>query len=200
MSVRDMPLRLDSFDLPDPGSAPAEVLGEEARLAAYDEGYAAGWEDCAAAQAREDTQLRADLARHLQALSFTWQEARQHVMAHLAPLLEALVTQVVPQAARESLGAVVVEALMPQAGRLADSPVTIRINPAARAQVERALADAPALPVRIEEEPTLGEAQAYLRFPDAETVIDLDSVCRDILTALRGHVHSPPMMEQRHAR
>ena len=39
---------------------------EEAKLAAYEQGYTAGWDDAAAAQSDDQTRIRADLARNLQ--------------------------------------------------------------------------------------------------------------------------------------
>lgn len=80
-----MVLRLEIFESDEPGG-PAETVVldtsalEEARLASYDSGYAAGWEDATAAQSGDQSRIRAELARNLQALSFTYQEARSHVL------------------------------------------------------------------------------------------------------------------------
>jgi hypothetical protein len=38
---------------------------DEARLALYDQGYSAGWDDAMAAQTDDQFRIRADLARHL---------------------------------------------------------------------------------------------------------------------------------------
>mgnify|MGYP003515970463 CR=1 FL=1 len=53
---------------------------QESRLEAYEQGYRAGWEDAAAAHAEDQRRIRVDLARSLQALGFTYQEARAHVL------------------------------------------------------------------------------------------------------------------------
>ena len=159
---------------------------EEARLASYDAGYAAGWEDAAAAQAGEATRIHAELARNLQALSFTYQEARSHILRALEPLLDQMVGGLLPSLAREAVGGLVLDALMPMAEGLADAPVKIVLNPTIRPAVEPLIADATGLPLEIEEEPLLGEGQVYLRFGASETLVDLDRTTTEIAAAVRG--------------
>lgn len=186
-----MVLRLEVFENEEPGAAPETVVLdtsalEEARLASYDSGYAAGWEDATAAQSGDQSRVRADLARNLQALSFTFQEARAHVLRGMQPLLEAVVGKLLPELARETLGAIVLDSLMPMAEGLADAPVTIVLNPAVRAAVEPLIAEATGLPLTIEEETSLSEGQVYLRFGTVETRIDLDRAIADIAATMRG--------------
>ncbi len=186
-----MVLRLEIFESDEPGG-PAETVVldtsalEEARLASYDSGYAAGWEDATAAQSGDQSRIRAELARNLQALSFTYQEARSHVLRALDPLLTETVGKLLPEIARASLGSIVLDALMPMAETLADAPVVMVLNPASRPAVEALIAEATGLPIVIEDEATLGEGQVYLRLGGAETCVDLDRATAEIMTALRG--------------
>lgn len=186
-----MILRLEVFESDEPDNQPETVVLntsalEEARLASYDSGYAAGWEDAAAAQSGDQTRIQADLARSLQTLSFTFQEARTHVLRALQPLLEEVAGKLAPELARETLGGIVLDVLMPMAEGLADTPVTLVLNPAVRAAVEPLIAQATGLPLTIEEEPSLGEGQVYLRLGALETQVDLDRAIVEIQTAMRG--------------
>ncbi|TXH99773.1 MAG: flagellar biosynthesis protein [Pseudorhodobacter sp.] len=186
-----MVLRLEVFESDEPRStADTVVLDtsalEEARLASYDAGYAAGWEDASAAQSGDQSRIKADLARNLQALSFTYQESRSHILTAFAPLMEAVIGKLLPEIARETLGAMVLDALMPLAEGLSDAPVTLVINPASRQAVEPLIAEATGLPLTIEEEPSLSEGQAYLRLGQSETSVDLDRAIQEIAVALRG--------------
>lgn len=183
------PLKLESFES-DPEAAVVQasqhlVLTEDARLQAYEQGYGAGWEDAVTAQTEDQSRIRADLARNLQALGFTYHEARNHVLRAVAPLLQDMIGQLLPQVAREALGPTVLETLLPMAEHLADAPVSVVLNPAARPAVEALLAQT-ALPVSFTEEPTLGEGQVYLRFGPAETHVDLDRATALISQAVRG--------------
>lgn len=182
-------LRLEVFDIPDAPLSRSSVIMdagalEDMRLQAYEQGYTAGWDDAAAAQTHDQTRIKADFARNLQSLGFTFQEARMHVLRAIQPLIEKIITCLLPEVAREALASVALEALMPLADEMADAPVTLVLHPASRAAVETLLEQATGLPLTIIEEPTLGEGQVYLRLGDAETRIDLDRASADISTAV----------------
>lgn len=187
-----MTLRLEVFETEARSSAGGgtvvldQLALEEAKLASYDQGYSAGWEDAAAAQSDDQGRMRADLARHLQALGFSYQEARMHVLKAIEPLLVEIVERLLPDLARETLAPVVLEALMPMAEAMADLPVTLVMNPAARPAIEHLLDRATGLPLILQEELTLGEGQVYLRLGSAETLIDLDRAVAEITAAVRG--------------
>ncbi|MCF1710639.1 flagellar biosynthesis protein [Tabrizicola sp. J26] len=183
------PLKLEVFDSDErpsvEGAAPADADLEELRLAAYESGYAAGWEDAAATEAQEQTKLRVDIARNLQSLSFTYHEARSHIIRALGPLLQEMACHVVPQLARDALAPTVLEALMPLAERASEVPVTLVLNPTARPAVEPLLEASTGLPVRIREEPSLGEGQVFLIFEKSEVQIDLQHAAEEITTCLQ---------------
>ena len=185
-----MALRLEVFETAAGTDRPDVLVTdtghlEEAKLASFEAGYSAGWEDAAAALSEEQNRIRADLARNLQGLAFTYHEARDHVLRALEPLLKEMVARLLPTLARETLGQLVVETLRPMAAERAGAPLTLVINPVSRRAVELVLAENAGLPLEIEEEPSLGEGQAYLRFATSETRIDLDRAIAEIIAAVR---------------
>lgn len=185
-----MALRLEVFETAAESERPEVLVTdtghlEEAKLASFEAGYSAGWEDAAAALSEEQSRIRADLARNLQGLAFTYHEARDHVLRALEPLLKEMVARLLPALARETLGQLVVETLRPMAADRAGAPLTLVINPASRPAVELLLAENAGLPLQINEEPSLGEGQAYLRFATSETRIDLDRAIAEIIAAVR---------------
>ena len=186
-------LKLDVFKAQDATEAEADqvsaVVFEDARLAAYETGYSAGWEDAIAAQADDQTRLHADLAQNLEALSFTYHEARGHVLRTLEPLLRDMVAKVLPDTARQALGQIVLDTLRPVAATLAATPVCIVLHPASRVLVEPLLRAKGTFPFTIVEESSLGEMQAYLRLGDTEQRVDLDGVIASIATAVDSFFH-----------
>ncbi|GLS85204.1 flagellar biosynthesis protein [Cypionkella aquatica] len=197
-----MVLRLEVFETEQvAGTGKTVVLDalhlEETKLASYDSGYTSGWEDAAAAQAGDQTRVRADLARNLQALSFTFHEARQHVLRALQPLMTEMVGRLLPALARETLAQVVLEALMPIAEKLADTPVTLVLNPASRAALETLLEEATGLPLILTEEPSLSEGQVYLKLGSSETHVNLDRAIAEITAAVHGFFEIS-MQEKKH--
>jgi flagellar biosynthesis/type III secretory pathway protein FliH len=184
-------LRLEVFDSVAAGDGAPQPLVEasaldEAKVASFEQGYSAGWEDAAAAQSDDQTRIRADLARNLQSLAFTFQDARTHVLQAIRPLILEMTTRLLPEVAREALAPAVLEAVMPLAHDLADAPLTLVLNPAVRDRVETLLAQATGLPMQIEDEPSLGEGQVYIRLGPAETKVDLTRATDDISAAVRG--------------
>jgi len=195
-------LQLEVFESAETAKEDSVVLStealEEARLAAFEKGYRAGWDDCAAAAEEDQTRLRSDVARSLQTLSFTYEEARAHLLAALAPLLRDMTDRILPEIARDCIGLAVAEALVPLAAAMPPPPVTLVIAPAARAVVDAALDGASTPPLRIEEEPSLLPAQAWLRFDDRSEQIDLDGALEAIRAAVAAFL-TPHQTERRHA-
>ena len=184
-------LRLEVFDTASASDGTLQPLVEatavaEAKIASFEQGYSAGWDDAVAAQQGDQTRIRADLARNLQSLSFTFQDARSHVLQAIRPLILEMVNRLLPEVARETLAPTVLDAVTPLADTLADAPLTLVLNPAVRGQVEDLLAQATGLPMVIDEEPTMPEGQVYIRFGTTETKVDLAQVTTDIAIAVRA--------------
>jgi flagellar assembly protein FliH len=184
-------LRLEVFDTapaPDGSMRPLveATAVEEAKVASFEQGYSAGWDDAVAAQQDDQSRIRADLARNLQSLSFTFQDARTHVLQAIRPLILQMVDRLLPEVARETLAPTVLDAVMPLAESLADAPLTLVLNPAVRAQVEDLVSQATGLPMVIDEEPTMPEGQVYIRLGTSETKVDLAQVTTDIAIAVRA--------------
>jgi flagellar biosynthesis/type III secretory pathway protein FliH len=183
--------RLEVFDTapaPDGSLLPLveATAVEEAKVNAFEQGYSAGWDDAAAAHQGDQNRIRADLARNLQSLSFTFQDARSHVLQAIRPLILEMINRLLPQVAHEALAPMVLETLMPMADELSDSALTLVLNPSVRPQVEDLVTQATGLPLVIEEEPSLPEGQVYIRLGVAETKVDLAQVSADIAAAVRG--------------
>lgn len=187
-----MALRLETFDIGPVEDVPtgSEAEPDEAQLAAFDQGYAAGWEDAAKAHAADQKRIGADLARSLQGLSLTMQEARGHVLMMLRPLIQQALAGLLPEMARQALPHTVLEILSPHAEQLAASPPAVMLNPADRAAVEALFEEHGAFELVIEEEPTLGEGQAFLRFAGQELRVDLSGAAAEVATAIRTYFES----------
>lgn len=188
-----MPMpKLEIFDAKPPPRSNSDIVTtqvsaiEEAKLAAYESGYKAGWDDAASAQSEDQTRIRADLARNLQQLSFTYQEARSHIIKSIEPLLDEMVSRLLPETSRETLAPMVLEQIMPMVEDLTDQPVTLVLNPSVRAAIESLIEQATGLPLNIEEEPTLPDGQVYIRLGTAEAKVDLTRVTAEIAAAVRG--------------
>jgi len=183
------PLRLEVFESDAArragrAAAAGRAARERERAAAYEQGFRAGREEEEAARDDEESRIRARVAASLEALSFTWEEARNQLLISLEPLMTAIVGQLLPEMARRTVAPIALEHLMPLAGERMDKPLALMVHPAAREPVERLLGDMTRLPLRIGAEPALGEGQVAVHSGGAETVIDLSRVVAEIDAAL----------------
>lgn len=194
MSTRPRLEVFESTALPTGGEGavvPDDTAQQEARLAAFEQGYRAGWDDAVSARAETEDALREDIARSLQGLSFTYHEARTHVLRALAPLMADVAARLLPEIARAGLPQLVADTIAPLAELAAEAPVLLALHPSNRAAVEALLVDAPALPVTLLDEPQLGEGQASLRLGQSELRVDLDAALAAIRAALRDVFDQP---------
>jgi len=157
---------------------------EAAKTSGYEEGYAAGWEDANNASRDAQSQVGAEFARHLQEISFTFHEARAHVLEAVHPVLEEIIAKILPAIIQETIGTHILETLRPLVQSAADQPVTIVVGPGCKLRIKGLLeTDLPSA-VRIEEEPTLTDGQAFLRIGQVERKIDLTEALDTVAAAL----------------
>ncbi len=86
-----------------------DVSLEEKKLASYEAGYQAGWDDSARANSDAGKQVSADFTQNIRDLSMTHQEAYSALLADVRPLLTQIVETVLPAMARETLGPRILE-------------------------------------------------------------------------------------------
>jgi len=194
-------LRLEEFiTLPGEDDAAAsagpEAL-EEARLAGYEQGFRAGWEDAVSAQKEAEAAARAELAAHMQELSFGYHEAQRHILAGIAPLLESLLVHVLPAIGRETLGLRLLETLVPLARDQADQPLRLCVHPGSRPHLDEVLATADAPPLVVVEDASLSPGAAVLGTGTAERLFDDDRLASTLATLVREHFAQPNREEER---
>ena len=187
-----MTLALEDFKLapPPPAQGPDEAIprsqAEAEKVGVYEQGYQAGWDDAAQAEAQDQTRIGADFARNLQELSFTFHEARAHVISAMEPLINELVGKLLPDLVAETLGQQILQELQPLIEQGADSPIEIVVAPQSRAALESQLAENNAAAICLTEEPSLAEGQAFLRVGRMERQIDMTGALERISGAIRS--------------
>jgi flagellar assembly protein FliH len=157
---------------------------EEQRLEAFERGYQAGWEDSTKAHAQEQSHIGAELARNLQDLSFTLQEAQTAVLRNLEPLFRALSRTILPDAARAALDGRLIEELNRLTREVGGGTIVVSVATSQAERVSALLARDQALNVSVQDDETLGDGQAFIRVGERERMIDLESAVEDIRRAI----------------
>ena len=147
-------LRLEEFSQ-DPTLEQGESVEDARGQAAYEEGYAAGWEDAVSAQSEKQGEVASEIARPMPAVPIT------------GP----------PPVVVESLGAF--------AETMAGAPLQIRVAPDARTELEDFLVASPGLRIEFVEDPVLTGGQVAITAATREVRIDLDAAVATIRTAIR---------------
>jgi flagellar assembly protein FliH len=185
-------LRLEDFGSPaaaGPAPANASVSEEELeaqRLAAFDRGYSAGWEDARKAAEQDAGRIRADFAAALRDMSFTFHEARAHVMRGLLPLLRAVTETILPRAVQATLALRLQEEIAELAEAAADRPVLLRTAPGESDALRDSVGAVPGLPLDLAEDDSVPPGQIFLILGRAEVNLDLTGPLARLEEALQA--------------
>lgn len=181
------PLTLEDFgsfaDLAPVRTIDGERLESE-KLEAFDKGYAAGWDDATEAAERDALRSGQAVQSRLEDLTFTFHEARAHVMRALMPLMETIASTALPAILRASIGPRLVEMVESLAETAADAPIVILTSPDTRDEVEAALLDHARFPHQVRADPDMPEALIHVRMGEAGQELDLGAVETRLTEAL----------------
>lgn len=184
-------LHLEDFTAPSPlpEVAPAApVEPPEATLAAFEDGYRSGWDDCARAEAEAHRKIGADLAANLATLARTHEEARQDVLRALGPLFEEIAAQLLPRLAAEAVAPTVIAELRAIAGQATAARPLLVAAPAALPALERLLASVDGFDIDLGAEPAFAEGQVSIRHDGERRDIDLTGAAARMADAIRGYI------------
>lgn len=167
----------------------SEKHSEEDLLASFEQGYKAGWDDAISAKTGEQANISTDLARNLQDLSFTYHEARESMMADLAPTIEKALMTVMPEVARHSVGALAVEQLTAIIRENSETKVLLSTSPQAFDAVNEVMPEDLRFPVEVVQDDSLQEGQVRFEFDQRERLIDLGEVLETLSNAFAAFSH-----------
>lgn len=190
MAVADL---LQDFGTAIPGAESLNLVSasqqEEQSIRDYERGYAAGWEDALQLQAQEQNDLSQAIRESLGDLKFTFSEAHQQMLACVAPVFEAVVEHVLPDALNDQVGQLIVGELMQMVGHRDDFDIRICVSPGDGTRVRPVVADALGRESVIEEDPRLSAGEAILRVADTERILDVTAAMDGVRAALQGFAH-----------
>lgn len=180
-------LRLETFELLEPGEEPRLMMPEdleELRLAAYERGYGAGWEDAEGRAAQAEAGRRQTVEEALERVNFTYHEACAEALAALTPLVEQVFVTLLPQTLRHAVIPMVIDELLPFAREALAGPLRLQV-PEGEADAFRAAMTGLILPpLDVIEDAALAPGQAVILSPErgGRTQIDL----ADVLEAMHA--------------
>lgn len=172
---------------PEPSISEEEV--EEQRLASFEKGYSAGWDDAVTAKDTESNRISAELASSLEDLQFTYHEAQTQLLDSLDPMFKVLTSAVLPDAMAASFGHHIVDQLTDMARGHAGGPMQIVVAPGEAGAVRDLLPESFSVPVKVREDAMLSPGQAYLRAGEAEREINCNALIDSIHESIEAFTY-----------
>lgn len=181
----------DFGDPANPGAAVAmaatqEQELEDLQLAAFENGYQAGWEDAFKAQDASSGQVSSEIAQNLQDLTFTHREAFLKLSAAMQPLMTEIVHKMLPDLAHQVLGMHILHEISELMDRQAENAIEITVAPEDTEAVQKLLNDMVRVPFALRTDALLSKGQAYLRVNTTEHEINLRAVQSGIAEAIEA--------------
>ena len=171
-------LRLESFDA---GRSVRQSVAQISDVPqGYHEGYAAGVAAAEATMLVANDQLQSDLVQIAKSALSTHETSQQQVVAAVAPLLDTLISTLLPKALLPVLHARLRDLVLRALEDDAAMPLILKVPPGQVDAVTKALADLAHAPLTILADPTLSNAAAWAIAPNGETALDLDGALAEI--------------------
>jgi len=163
---------------------------EDLKLAAFEQGFAAGWEDAVKAHADGAAERNDEIIEALRDAEFSLSEARRGLLDALTPLFTGIVTAVLPSVAGHALPLHVSEQLKQMSASALDQKIEVEVAADIADKIEDLLKEhfGDALTVVPSEEKTL--LGARLRVGQQERELDLGRIVKDIEQSLAATLHS----------
>ncbi|MFD2741716.1 ABC transporter ATP-binding protein [Sulfitobacter aestuarii] len=159
---------------------------EDAKLQSFEDGYQAGWEDASKAHELEQTHVSAELAQSLQDLSFTYHEALGKLTLATQPLLQLILSKLLPPVLPTTLSAHILEQLNEMLCNQLEKSIHITVAPENLSALKSVFEAQVKQPFNLKADALLSAGQASLRVDTAERVIDLDKLIEDLATAVEA--------------
>lgn len=164
----------------------SDVAIEDQRLASFEQGYTAGWDDAIDAQSKDQTRLTGKLAQNLQDVSFTYHEALSQMLRSVEPVFQAITESILPEVLQDTLVPLIVGKLTEMARKQAEQPVELVVPIGVGAALRPILAQEFSVPVLLREDSKLSDGQAQLRVGTTEQEVDSLDLLQNIRSAVEA--------------
>ncbi len=161
---------------------------EKLRETAYEQGYAAGWQDALEHVRDEDAMRRIASEDALQSISFTYNEAHAALENAFLGLAGTMINKMIPEVMSSALSKTLETELRALSAESTRLPIRISCAPSAMTTLEPIISNVQGLEICLVSEPSYSDAQVSLSIGAQERMIDFDAVLehlRDILVQTR---------------
>lgn len=184
---------LESFDWDgeDHVSASSQSVDfENWRLAAFEEGYKAGWDDGTTAQADQANAISDEFAKNLQELSFTYHEVHHQAQTAFSRFLSEFVAQIVPAFLQHANASSILDQLSDLALSDNASEVKLTCSDQRVEFIKRIATKEIPMPISVVTDPGLNKDEVQLTVGNETRQIDFGAVAKEIQQVLMALSHN----------
>ena len=179
---------LEDFSVPVKSQGAARLMSdvviEDQRLASFEQGYTAGWDDAIEAQKNDQSRMTGKLTQNLQDVSFTYHEALAQMLRSVDPIFQAITETILPEVLRETLEPMILEHLSEMTRKHAEQPVELVVPIGVGSSLRRVLAQDFPVPIHLREDSALVDGQARLRVGLSEQELDSPALLQKVKAAV----------------
>lgn len=182
-------ISLEDFD----GPAPVEPVRTDpvpqididaVRSAAFEQGYKSGWDDCRAEHLKSEEAVSSDLCQSLKDAELSYREARNDVLSAIKPVIDTIISQLLPKLAADGLSATVAQELMPLLQDASDLEPELICAPSVMPVLQQLINKRDDLEIRMHPEPSFSGGQVALRLGAESRDIDMGEAVEKIAEEL----------------
>lgn len=163
---------------------------EDIRLASFEQGYTAGWDDAIRAQAEDQTRVTGVLGKNLEDLSFTYQEALVQMTSSVEPVFRSLVEAVLPEVMMQTVGLQLVEQLQEMTADRLDQPVVLVVPVGTGKAISAAVQRNLAMQVEVRENASMEAGQVSLKVGSTEREVDTEKLLASLQESIESFFYS----------
>ena len=175
------PNTVTALDVPDPE--------DETRLAIFDEGFQAGWDDATQALRTEADTALSGISQRLQDMSFTFEEARTKLLGAQVPVLTQMIGKVLPAAAEASLAPRLRQEIDRMLAGELEGSITISVAPQSLEAMENCLQSVMTRPFSVAPDPLLEPGEVLLEVGERAREVNCDHFVQEISGALDAYLN-----------
>ncbi len=157
---------------------------DEIKLEAFDQGFAAGWEEALKVDKQESAKELEAIRDILQDAEFSIHEARRGLLDNMRPLFSEITQKLLPEIAQQSLGLHIAEQLLQVSSAQLGETIEIETGVGMRQGIENALNAIQSPSATISENPNTHNLSALIRVGAHEREVDLSGIIDGIGDAL----------------
>ena len=172
-------LHLESFDADAVAEGPSQMPVQN-----YADGYAAGMQKAQADNAAMQHNLRQELVQSINDAAFGYHEAQAHLIESVTPLLNAMISVVLPELLAPALHAHIRDIVGRALRAELDAPVLLKVHPEQVEAVNISLAGIATPHLTVVGDPDMATFSAWVTGTERETALDLEAT----LAATKDHL------------